>query len=184
MAIYIVCFNQEDEEFAQLSQILFWLKFLNSAIPQANFPFSSSHSSRKWQVMLVGLRADAKHPSSRIKKQMIGEWQTTFKRIPIYKKEVFSVSALTSEDSVKRFLHKVEGECEQIFQYHFVRIPSTHRDLLRWIDCSPTKQQQEEEEDENDPDISNINNTLFPSTNCMLSTSLLVQVKSQWKWMS
>lgn len=115
----------------QLSQILFWLQFLNSAIPLSS---SSSYSSSKWQVMIVGLRADAKHPSSCISNQVIGAWQHKFKRLPLYKKEVFSVSSMTSSSSVTHFFQKLEEECQRIFQFHSVQVPTSYRNLLRWIE--------------------------------------------------
>lgn len=59
MVVYVVCVKLEDDGVAQMKQLSFWLQFLNSAIPQAG----KSRFS-KWLVMIVGLRADVKHPSS------------------------------------------------------------------------------------------------------------------------
>lgn len=148
MVIYIVCYNQEDEQNDQLSQIMFWLQFLNSAISHSSLSSSSSRSSSKWKVMIVGLRADAKHLSSRSFKQAIGAWQKQFK-LPLYK-EIFSVSSLTSSESVNRLLQKVEEVCEQIFQSLPIRIPSSYRDLLGWIESYNKSTVHSHQQDQHD----------------------------------
>lgn len=85
--------------------------------------------------MIVGLRLDAKHSSSCFSKQHLTSWQHMFKRIPIYKREVFQVSSMAShEKSVKHLLAKIEEECRRIFSTHSIQIPSSYRNLLQWIE--------------------------------------------------
>lgn len=144
MVIYVLCYNLQEDAETQLSQILYWLQFLNSALPHTD-----QASLSKWQIMIVGLRSDAKHPSTFINKQFIPAWQKRFKRLPLYKKEIFSVSSLKSVDSVQHLLEKVDEECTRIFNSHALRIPSSYRKLLAWIqNNNKLIQYQQQEEDQ------------------------------------
>lgn len=47
---------------------------------------------------------------------------------------MFSVGSLTSEESIKHLLAKVEDECSRIFPSHSFQTPCSYRDLLQWIE--------------------------------------------------
>jgi hypothetical protein len=139
MVVYIVCFSLEASPDEQWQQIAFWLEFLSSALPLAH-PLSSTWYS-KWRIMIVGLRSDAKHPSSSLKSKHIQSWQTRFPRLPLFTNELFAISSTTSAPSIAHLLHEIESECSAIFQSHCVKIPSSYRKVLEKIQSLSTKDQ-------------------------------------------
>jgi len=139
MVVYIVCFSLEASPNEQLLQIAFWLEFLSSALPLTH-PLSSTQYSR-WQIMIVGLRSDVKHPSSFLKSKHIQSWQTRFPRLPLFTNELFTISSFTSVSSIAHLLHEIESECSAIFQSHYVKIPSSYRKILEKVQSLTTKDQ-------------------------------------------
>ena len=142
MVVYLVCYSLQVPASEQESQVGFWLQFLNSALPM-----TSQLASSKWKVMMVGLRSDEAHPSSNFTKEDIGYWQQRFKRIPLYKDELFAISSKSSPGSVAHLLQAVESVCSTIFQAHCVRIPSSYRKMLEIIQSLPKEQHFSSTED-------------------------------------
>lgn len=58
---------------------------------------------------------------------------TSSKEFPSTRKR-FQVSSMTSEKSVSHLLAKLEEECKRIFTSHSLQIPTSYRELLRWIE--------------------------------------------------
>jgi hypothetical protein len=128
MVVYLVCYSLEVDAEEQQFQIAFWLDFLNSALP-----LSSKSIRSKWQVMIVGLRADVKHSSSFLKSKHIQSWQFKYTNLPLFTKELFSISATTPQESVAKLLQEVEIVCTTVFQCHAVNIPHTYRKLATFV---------------------------------------------------
>jgi hypothetical protein len=138
MVVYLVCFSLEDTPEKQQLQLAFWLEFLNSALSLTTLP--PSHSIPKWNIMLVGLHSDAFHPQTNLDTKYIKAWQSKFKQLPLFTKELFATSALQNIESISHLLQEVKTVCSTIFDHHTILIPRSYRDLLTSLQTLPTNQ--------------------------------------------
>lgn len=135
MVLYLVCFDLSGSLDDQITQISYWLDFLNSSLP---LPPPPSSPLSNWGIILVGLRADLKKPSvQQIQLHHITALATRWPRLSILNKQVFTVSSFTSEASVRQLLDAIEGASDSIFSKHAIQIPSSFRSTLERIQASP-----------------------------------------------
>jgi hypothetical protein len=138
MVAYLICFSLESTPEQQLEQIKFWLQFLNSSLPLQQGASQAINS--RFTVMLVGLRADAKHPRSELTAQNITIWQHMYHHLNFYTEELFNISSMKSTESVAHLLRAVENECNRIFKLHVLHIPTSYHELLSAIRNLPLTQ--------------------------------------------
>lgn len=87
----------------------------------------------------MGLRADKQNPSSpTVQLQHIETWQEMWPRLAIVNRQVFEISALTSEESVRHLLNSIDQECDKMFTLHTMEIPTLYRATLEKIRSDPT----------------------------------------------
>src|SRR5271170_3558586 len=95
----LICFNLGIPLEKQMLQIKFWLDYLNSSLT-----LSPLSSVPKWNVILVGVRADEQQDLSLTQDSLlICTWKKKWPKIPIASK-VFAVSSLKSPESVQSLL--------------------------------------------------------------------------------
>lgn len=133
MVVYLVCFDLSATPQDQLEQVLFWLQFLNSSVPNLLQTLSSANANKdkNWRVMIVGLKSDAKQKTI-FTSESINSWQYQMKNLPLFNR-LFEVSSLRALHSVRELLDSVSLVCAQIFENHTVLIPSSFRKLLHSI---------------------------------------------------
>jgi hypothetical protein len=134
MVTYFICFDRSKSIKEQSAQVSFWLDFLNSSLP---LPPPPSPPSSKWSIMIVGLKSDLEQPSSpSLKQQHLSSWKLKWPRLPLFD-QLFSVSSLTSRESVQHLLSSVERECNRIFSLHSIQIPTRYRQILQLLQNRP-----------------------------------------------
>jgi hypothetical protein len=125
MTSVLICFNLGQSLDEQILQITYWLNYLNSSLilsPLSSIP--------KWNVILVGVRADEQQDFSLTQDPLlISAWKKKWSKIPIVSK-VFAVSSLKSPESVQHLLQFVEEECSHIFDNHTAQIPTSYQHFL------------------------------------------------------
>jgi hypothetical protein len=125
MASMLVCFNLGLPAPEQSKQITYWLDYLNSSLD-----LSPLNSTPKWNIILVGVRADEQQDFSLTQNShLITTWKKKWPCLPIIPK-LFTVSALKSIDSVQQLLQFVEQECNCIFDQHAMQIPSSYQQFI------------------------------------------------------
>ena len=136
MVVYVVCFDLRAPNEVQKQQISFWLEFLSSALPK-----TSPSSNPRWTIMLAGLREDIKHPSSNLTSSNLPTWQKKFPHLPLFTKQLFTISTFTSKESVRTLLDAVNIECNRLFDEFSIQIPSLYLQVLSVIQNLSSSQQ-------------------------------------------
>jgi hypothetical protein len=127
MASMLVCFSLGASSKEQIRQISFWLDFLNSSLP---LPSLSCTSVPKWNIILVGVRADEQQDFSLTQNpHIITSWKKRWPQLPIAL-SIFTVSSLKSIQSVQSLLTFVTKQCDQIFNKHATQIPTSYNDAF------------------------------------------------------
>ncbi len=153
MVVYLVCFDLSETPAEQRSQILYWLQFLHSSIPnlsqshttannnsnnnnndstKSNVIDTSTSDNRNWRVMIVGLKSDLMRETT-FTTETIQSWQSQMLNLPLFQQHLFRVSSLQVKQSVQDLLSSIELVCDQIFSKHTVLIPRSFRKLLHSI---------------------------------------------------
>lgn len=128
MVVYLVCMDLSKSTDEQHQQLSYWLEFLNSSLS----PYLGQNSSlSKWKILIVGLRAD-KSSVAPGHTMPCESWQREWPQLPIAN-EMLAISTHASLESVRRLLEVVKVVCNNIFNLHSVRIPTTYRVLLHSI---------------------------------------------------
>lgn len=128
MTSILVCFNLGLPADEQTQQISLWLDFLNSSLPLPPLPVSGKVP--KWNITLVGVHSDEQQDFSITgNSQMISSWRRRWPRLPICS-SLFTVSSLTSVESVQELLSFVESECGRIMDTHATQIPSSYKQFI------------------------------------------------------
>lgn len=139
MTVFFVCFNLSDPLDQQTLQISYWLDFLNSSLPLPHhYANPSSNLMPSSKIIIIGLQSDRQKEFDLTEnpQQMIAAWKKRWSRLPI-SPMLFSVSSLTSTESVIALLQFVESECNQIFSQYCVQIPSLYRKVLALFKSRP-----------------------------------------------
>lgn len=135
MILYLVCFDLSQSLEGQVQQISYWLNFLHSSLPLPPPPVPS-HAN--WGILLVGLCADKQDLSApQVQLHHITTWQGMWPRLSILNKQIFAVSSITSEESVRKLFNTVDKVCGDIFEVNAVEIPSLFRATLESIKSIP-----------------------------------------------
>ncbi len=162
MVVYLVCFNLSETPEEQRAQIFYWLQFLNSSVPNLTVLNTSPESTnnnntttsttttitttmtatnntntndnRNWRVMVVGLKSD-KMTKTTFTIDTIQSWQYQMPNLPFHN-NLFHVSSLRTQQSVRDLLSSIEHVCSQIFSTHTILIPPTYRKSLQSIENS------------------------------------------------
>ncbi len=134
MVVYLVCFDLSATPQAQREQVSFWLQFLNSSIPNLPQLYSpggdgNNSDNKNWRVMVVGLRSDLKRETI-LTTEIIQNWQSLMPNLPLFHHQLFEVSSLHIQQSIRELLNSVSLVCSQIFEKHAMLIPSSFRKLL------------------------------------------------------
>lgn len=133
MTVVLLCYDLAKPVSDQIKQILYWLGFLNSALP---LPSPSATPSTNWLVVLVGLRADLQNPlddpNAKIQPQYILTWQRKWKRLPLFR-TLFNISSITAIQGVYELLGILEPECKRIMDQHAMKIPPSYLQILEMI---------------------------------------------------
>ena len=112
-----------------MRQITYWLDYLNSIFSIPPLP-STPGFIPKWNVILVGVRADEQQDFSLTQDPLLTEsWKSRFPKLPIVPR-VLSVSSLKSSSSVRELIQFVDVECGRILDNHATQIPSSYRIFL------------------------------------------------------
>jgi hypothetical protein len=129
MTTILLCFNLGSPLSEQTRQLSFWLDFLNSSLSLPALP--PPGTIPKWSITLVGVRADEQTEFDLTNNpRAISVWKKRYPRLPI-SPAVFSVSSLSSTESVQTLLQFATEECSRIFDQHTVQIPSTYHQFLQ-----------------------------------------------------
>jgi hypothetical protein len=127
MASMLVCFNLSTSAGEQIRQISFWLDFLNSSLSP---PPLCSTSVPKWNIILVGVRADEQQDFSLTQNpHIITSWKKKWSRLPIAP-ILFTVSSLKSIQSIQSLLAFVTEACGQILDKHTTQIPTSYHSFM------------------------------------------------------
>ena len=63
MVLYLLCFDLSKPPREQQAQLQYWLSYLNSLLCVGH-RVPATHAYSDWRVLLVGTKADQKHPDS------------------------------------------------------------------------------------------------------------------------
>lgn len=137
MAAYLVCFDLGASIEEQTKQVNYWLSFLYSSLPLPTSP--TAQKDKKWIIFLVGLKSDLRKPGAiAFRQNHLNSWKKNWHRLPIFD-QVFSVSSVTSIQSVHDLFNIVGKECDRIFQSHSVLIPNSYRLILKFLESIPSE---------------------------------------------
>lgn len=124
MVVYLLCFDLSKSTEEQITEVLYWLEYLNSSLPLLG-------GVPKFTILVVGLKSDLQTTNC-LQPEHIQAWQIQRPRLVISPK-MLPVSSIASLDSVKRLLTVIEGECTQILNKYAALIPKAYRILLNSI---------------------------------------------------
>lgn len=123
MSVYLLCFDLSKPTEEQISQVLYWLDYLNSALPPPD-------SQDKFSILIVGLKADLQaSPEDGLQSHHIRGWQRSHPRLAIFS-QMLIVSSLGSIQSVRELIAVAEQECDRILTKHTTLVPDVYRTLL------------------------------------------------------
>ena len=141
LIVYLVCFDLSADLKEQQAQISYWLDYMNSLLsppstPSSSFSSSSNTSSssndtpsKKWRVILVGLRYDLTNSKKQQQQPhtfqtILPSWQQTWPNLPLHG-EIF-ITSKKDKESVQHLLDSLRSECDHILISFTKKIPNLY----------------------------------------------------------
>lgn len=121
LSVYLVCFDLSLAVEEQKEQILYWLNYLHSLVPDPDATFSA----HRCHVLLVGLKNDIKKGNLNISGAF---WQKEWPKLEIHD-SIFCTTSKGRNDRMEKLLSGIKTECLNIMKNYCCNIPTSYQVL-------------------------------------------------------